>query len=124
MTTKQLNDFLKRANKIVSSYEDKLNTLNYDYFIISSIVFTSDTDYYYLFSVFSDNKVIDKIKLDDASKYNDTFRDLAIKYKTNVIYNYNDLTFKQLKYLETLEDNNINQSEVSDVLFKKSMEIF
>lgn len=124
MTTKQLNDFLKRANKIVSSYEDKLNTLNYDYFIISSIVFTSDTDYYYLFSVFSDNKVIDKIKLDDASKYNDTFRDLAIKYKTNVIYNYNDLTFKQLKYLETLEDNNINQSEVSDTLFKKSMEIF
>lgn len=124
MTTKQLNDFLKRANKIVSNYEDKLNTLNYDYFIISSIVFTSDTDYYYLFSVFSDNKVIDKIKLDDASKYNDTFRDLAIKYKTNVIYNYNDLTFKQLKYLETLEDNNINQSEVSDTLFKKSMEIF
>lgn len=124
MTTKQLNDFLKRANKIVSSYEDKLNTLNYDYFIISSIVFTSDTDYYYLFSVFSDNKVIDKIKLDDASKYNDTFRDLAVKYKTNVIYNYNDLTFKQLKYLETLEDNNINQSEVSDTLFKKSMEIF
>ena len=124
MTTKQLNDFLKRANKIVSSYEDKLNTLNYDYFIISSIVFTSDTDYYYLFSVFSDNKVIDKIKLDDASKYKDTFRDLANKYKTNVIYNYNDLTFKQLKYLETLEDNNINQSEVSDTLFKKSMEIF
>ena len=124
MTTKQLNDFLKRANKIVSSYEDKLNTLNYDYFIISSIVFTSDTDYYYLFSVFSDNKVIDKIKLDDASKYNDTFRDLAIKYKTNVIYNYNDLTFKQLKYLETLEDNNINQSEVSDTLFKRGFEIF
>ena len=124
MTTKQLNDFLKRANKIVSSYEDKLNTLNYDYFIISSIVFTSDTDYYYLFSVFSDNKVIDKIKLDDASKYNDTFRDLAVKYKTNVIYYYNDLTFKLLKYLDTFEDNNINQSEVSDTLFKKSMEIF
>lgn len=124
MTTKQLNDFLKRANKIVSSYEDKLNTLNYDYFIISSIVFTSDTDYYYLFSVFSDNKVIDKIKLDDASKYKDTFRDLANKYKTNVIYNYNDLTFNQLKYLETLEDNNINQSEVSDTLFKRGFEIF
>jgi hypothetical protein len=124
MTTKQLNDFLKRANKIVSNYEDKLNTLNYDYFIISSIVFTSDTDYYYLFSVFSDNKVIDKIKLDDASKYKDTFRDLANKYKTNVIYNYNDLTFNQLKYLETLEDNNINQSEVSDTLFKRGFEIF
>ena len=124
MTTKQLNDFLKRANKIVSSYEDKLNTLNYDYFIISSIVFTSDTDYYYLFSVFSDNKVIDKIKLDDASKYKDTFRDLANKYKTNVIYNYNDLTFNQLKYLENTEDNNINQSEVSDLLFKRGFEIF
>lgn len=124
MTTKQLNDFLKRANKIVSNYEDKLNTLNYGYFIISSIVFTSDTDYYYLFSVFSDNKVIDKIKLDDASKYKDTFKELAVKYKTNVIYNYNDLTFNQLKFLETSEDININQSEVSDLLFKKAFEIF
>ena len=124
MTTKQLNDFLKRANKIVSSYEDKLSSLNYDYFVIASIVFTSDTDYYYLFSVFSDNKVIDKIKLDDASKYKATFKELADKYKTNIIYNYEDLNHNQLKYLDSIDDNCINHSEVSDILYKRLFDVF
>ncbi len=31
-----------------------------------------------------------------------TTRDLSIKYKTNVIYNYNDLTYTQLCYLDSL----------------------
>lgn len=45
MTTKELDKFFKKANKVISSYEDKLSVLDYDYFIISNIVFTSDTDY-------------------------------------------------------------------------------
>lgn len=124
MTTKELDKFFKKANKVISSYEDKLSVLDYDYFIISNIVFTSDTDYYYCFSVFKDNQVIEKIAVNKASDYSKTFKDLSIKYKTNVIYNYNDLNDKQLRYLESLEDNNLNQDEISSILFKRQFEIF
>ena len=124
MTTKDLDKFIKRANKVISNYEGKLSVLDYDYFIISNVVFTSDTDYYYCFSVFKDNKIIEKISVNDASEYSNTFKDLSIKYKTNVIYNYNDLTTRQLDYLDSVDDNNINKDEVSDTLFKKQFEIF
>ena len=124
MTTKDLDKFFKRANKVINSYEDKLKVLDYDYFIISKIVFTSDADYYYCFSVFKDNQVIEKIAVDKASDYSKTFKDLTIKYKTNVIYNYNDLTTRQLDYLDSVDDNNINKDEVSDTLIKKQFEIF
>ena len=124
MTTKDLDKFFKRANKIIDSYEDKLSVLDYDYFIVSNIVFTSDADYYYCFSVFKDNQVIEKIAVNKASDYSKTFKDLSIKYKTNVIYNYNDLTTKQLKYLDNIDDDNVNKDEVSDILFKRQFEIF
>lgn len=124
MTTRDLDKFFKRANKIINSYEDKLSVLDYDYFIISSIVFTSDTDYYYLFSVFKDNKVIDKISISKASDYSKIFKELSIKYKTNVIYNYNDLTNTQLNYLDSLNDNVLNQEEISNILFKRQLELF
>ena len=124
MTTKELDKFFKRANKVINSYEDKLSVLDYDYFIVSNIVFTSDADYYYCFSVFKDNQVIEKIAVNKASDYSKTFKDLSIKYKTNVIYNYNDLTTKQLKYLDNVDDDNVNKDEVSDILFKRQFEIF
>lgn len=124
MTTKDLEKFFKRANKIVDSYEDKLSVLDYDYFIISNIVFTSNTEYYYCFSVFKDNQVIEKVAIDNASDYDKTFKDLSIKYKTNVIYNYNDLTTRQLNYLDELDDKNLNKDEIADILFKRQFEIF
>lgn len=106
MTTKNLDKFFKKANKVISSYEDKLSVLDYDYFIISNVIFMSDTEYYYCFSVFKDNQVIEKIAINKASDYSKTFKDLSIKYKTNVIYNYNDLTTAQLNYLDKIDDAN------------------
>lgn len=122
MTTKELDKFFKKANKIISSYEDKLSSLNYDYFIIASVVFTSDTDYYYLFSVFKDNQIIEKVSA-DSKDYNKTFKDLSIKYKTNIIYNYNDLTTKQLNYLDSLNDNYLNKDEIGNILFKRQLDL-
>jgi len=123
MTTKDLNNFFKKANKIINDYEDKLNVLDYDYFIISNVIFISDADYYYCFSVFNNNKIIEKILINDASEYNKTFKDLSIKYKTNVIYNYDDLTTNQLKYLNNSDDDKINKDEIADILFKRQFEI-
>lgn len=124
MTTKDLEKFFKRANKVINNYEDKLSILDYDYFIVSNVVFTSDTDYYYCFSVFKDNQIVEKIVIDNASDYDKTFKDLSIKYKTNVIYNYQDLTTKQLNYLDSLDDNHLSQEEISDILFKRQFELF
>lgn len=124
MTTKDLEKYFKRANKVLNDYEGKLKILDYDYFIISNVVFTSDVEYYYLFSIFKDNKVIEKIPIYDASEYDKTFKELALKYKTNVIYNYKDLSYKQLKYLESVDDDNISQEEVSDIIFDIDMHPF
>ena len=122
MTTRDLERFFNKANKIINSYEDKLSVLDYDYFIIASVVFTSDTDYYYLFSVFKDNQIIEKVS-SDSKDYNKTFKDLSIKYKTNIIYNYNDLNKKQLEYLDKANDKHINQDEIGNILFKRQLDI-
>ena len=124
MTTKDLEKFFKRANKVITNYEGKLSVLEYDYFIISNVIFTSDKDYYYCFSVFKDNQIIEKIAVNNTSDYKKTFKELSIKYKTNVIYNYNDLTYTQLCYLDSLDDKNLNKSEISSILFKKQLDIF
>ena len=124
MTTKDLDKFFKRASKVIDNYEGKLKILDYDYFIISNIVFTSDTDYYYCFSVFKDNQIVEKIAVNDSKDFNKTFKDLSIKYKTNVIFNYNDLTYTQLSYLDELEDTHLNKEEISSILFKRQMDIF
>ena len=122
MTTRDLEKFFKKANKIISSYEDKLSVLDYDYFIITNIVFTSESDYYYLFSVFKDNQIIEKVS-SDSKDYDKTFKDLSIKYKTNIIYNYNDLNSKQLKYLDSLNDYHLNKDEIGNILFKRQFDI-
>ena len=123
MTTRDLEGFFKRANKIITNYEDKISTLDYEYFIISSIIFTSDKDYYYLFNVFKDNKIIEQIAVNDNKSYSKTFKDLSIKYKANVIYNYSDLSYKQLNFLDTAEDKNINKEELANLLFKKQFDL-
>ena len=124
MTTKELDKFFKRASKVIDNYEGKLSVLDYDYFIISNVIFTSDTDYYYCFSVFKDNQVIEKIAVNDSKDFDKTFKDLSIKYKTNVIFNYNDLTYTQLSYLDSLEDTHLNKEEISSIIFKRQLEIF
>lgn len=123
MTTKDLDKFLKRANKMIDNYESKLKILDYDYFIITNVIFTSSTDYYYLFSVFKDNQVIEKVAV-DSKDFDKTFRDLSIKYKTNVIYNYNDLNYDQLHFLDKIDDEHLNKGEISDIIFKMQMNIF
>lgn len=123
MNSKQFNELMKKYNNIVNTCEDKLNSLNKDYFIVSNIIFTSDKDYYYLFTIYSDNKIIDKVDVSDAKDYKEIYKQLTIKYKTNVIYNYDDLTTKQLNYLEDIEDININQDEVVNLIFKRKLDI-
>lgn len=124
MTTRDLDKFFKKASKVIDNYDGKLKILDYDYFIISNVIFTSDKDYYYLFSVFKDNKVIDKVVVNDSKDYDKTFKDLSIKYKTNVIYNYNDLTYTQLCYLDSLDDRHLNKEEISSIIFKRQLDIF
>lgn len=123
MRVKDIEKFLIKTNDIITSYEDKLKVLDYNYFVISNIIFTSKTEYYYLFNVFKDNKVIEQISITNTKDYNKVFKELSVKYKTNIIYNYNDLSYKQLKYLDSLDDTNINKDEINNLIFKKQLEI-
>lgn len=123
MRVKDIEKFLIKTNDIITSYEDKLKILDYNYFVISNIIFTSKTEYYYLFNVFKDNKVIEQISITNTKDYNKVFKELSVKYKTNIIYNYNDLSYKQLKYLDSLDDTNINKDEINNLIFKKQLEI-
>ena len=77
MTTRDLDKFFKKASKVIDNYEGKLKILDYDYFIIS-----------------------------------------------NVIYNYNDLTYTQLCYLDSLDDRHLNKEEISSIIFKRQLDIF
>ena len=123
MRVKDIEKFLIKTNDIITSYEDKLKVLDYNYFVISNIIFTSKTEYYYLFNVFKDNKVIEQISITNTKDYNKVFKELSVKYKTNIIYNYNDLSYKQLKYLDSLDDTNLNKDEINNLIFKKQLEI-
>lgn len=124
MSTKQLDDLLKRANKVIDNYDNKLKQLDASDLIVSSIIFLNDVDYNYLFTIYKDDKAISKIMISDAVDYKKTFKELVEKYKTNIIYCYNDLTNNQLEYLDTLSDANINKSEIGDILFKRQFDIF
>lgn len=123
MRVKDIEKFLIKTNDIITSYEDKLKILDYNCFVTSNIIFTSKTEYYYLFNVFKDNKVIEQISITNTKDYNKVFKELSVKYKTNIIYNYNDLSYKQLKYLDSLDDTNINKDEINNLIFKKQLEI-
>ena len=75
-----------------------MQDLTKDVIITTGIVFTSDTEFYYIFNVFKDNKIADKVRANDVIAFDRVFKELANKYEVNIIYDYGDLTYMQLKY--------------------------
>jgi len=108
-TNAQIRSILDRASK-------KMQDLTKDVIITTGIVFTSDTEFYYIFNVFKDNKIADKVRANDVITFDRVFKELANKYEVNIIYDYGDLTYMQLKYLaEELGDipNRVEQVELN-----------
>ena len=99
MSKSEVIDAIKRASKIVNRYDERLKELDKDVVIFSGIVFTSDTDYYYIFSIYKDNKLISKVRANDSKEYDKVFADLTNKYEVNILTRYDDLNSKQISYL-------------------------
>lgn len=123
-TKKDILDALKRANKVINCYSDKLKELDKDVIIFTSIVFTSDKDFYYLFSIYRDNKLIEKIRANDVKEFDKTFTELTNKYEVNILYNYADLNSNQINYLQKIKPPRVNDADIESISFNMMFDIF
>ena len=107
---KTINDKIDKANKKLK------DIVKQDVSVVSKIVFTSDTDFYYVFNVIRKGEIIDKVRANDSKQYDKTFKDLANKYEVNIVYDYSDLTYKQLEYLAGYtNDNRVETGTLEDL---------
>ena len=104
-----------RIRSIVDRANKKLKELSKDVVITTGIVFTSDTDFYYIFNVYRDKKIFDKVRANDVEQFNKVFKDLTCKYEVNIIYDYTDLTYSQLEYLSDIVDSIPNKIEPNEI---------
>lgn len=112
---KKINDKLDKANRKLK------DIVKQDVSVVSKIVFTSDTEFYYVFNVIRKGDIIDKVRANNVSQYDKAFKDLANKYEVNIIYDYSDLTFSQLKYLSELDTPNKVEKGELDSLYLDTM---
>ena len=86
--------------KVLNKINDRLNKLQNDYITITTgIVFTSDTEFYYIFKIYYLDKLKETIKADTDKDYERIYSKLADKYNALIQVDYSDLTDKQLMYL-------------------------
>ena len=107
---KSINDKINRAN-------NKLKEIvKQDVSVVSKIVFTSDTEFYYVFNVIRKGEIIDKVRANNSRQYDERFKELANKYEVNIIYDYSDLTYSQLEYLAGYKkDNRVESGTLEDI---------
>lgn len=87
---KQLNNINDRLDKFIK------------YTIEHTIIFTSDTEFCYLFNVYNrHHKLVETCKIDasDIKGLENCSNSLENKYKTKIITNYDTLSTEQLNYL-------------------------
>lgn len=102
-----------QIKSIVDRFNNKLKELNKDVIITTGLIFTSDTDFYYIFNVYKNNKILDKIRANNVEQFNKAFKDLTCKYEVNIIYDYTDLTYSQLDYL--YNNTNDKQTKIESI---------
>ena len=124
MSKSDVIDAIKRASKIVNRYDERLKELDKDVVIFSGIVFTSDTDYYYIFSIYKDNKLISKVRANDIIEYDKVFADLTNKYEVNILTRYDDLNSNQIKYLIDTDAPKVDRAELETISLNNALNMF
>ena len=108
-----MQEFLKQYKGIVERADTKLKELGKDTVITNSIIFTNQTEFYYLFKVYQNKICIKKVKATNSKEFDKAFKELADKYGANIIFDYTDLSRHQIIYLQNLDkDNRANQDEL------------
>lgn len=124
MSKSEIIDAIKRASKIVNRYDERLKELDKDVVIFSSVIFTSDTDYYYIFSIYKDNKLINKVRANDIIEYDKVFADLTNKYEVNILTRYDDLNDNQINYLIDTDAPKVDLSELETIRLNNTLNMF
>ena len=124
MSKSEVIDAIKRASKIVNRYDERLKELDKDVVIFSGIVFTSDTDYYYIFSIYKDNKLVSKVRANDIIEYDKVFADLTNKYEVNILTRYDDLNSNQIKYLIDTDAPKVDRAELETISLNNALNMF
>lgn len=124
MSNKQILDTLNKASKVLNRYDAKLKELDKDVIIFSSVVFTNDKDFYYIFNIYKDNKLIKKVRANNSKEYDKVFTDLTNKYEVNILYNYADLNTKQVNYLLDIQAPKVSKDELDSIAFNNMFDIF
>lgn len=124
MSKSEVIDAIKRASKIVNRYDERLKELDKDVVIFSGIVFTSDTDYYYIFSIYKDNKLVSKVRANDSKEYDKVFADLTNKYEVNILTRYDDLNSNQIKYLIDTDAPKVDRAELETISLNNALNMF
>ena len=84
-------------NKI-KTLVDRLDTLDSTDIIIT-LKFTSNTEYFYIFKVFKNNKLIKEITAQKDCNFKDLVRNLKLKFSARLSTDFSNLTIAQLEYL-------------------------
>ena len=124
MSKSEVIDAIKRASKIVNRYDERLKELDKDVVIFSGVVFTSDTDYYYIFSIYKDNKLVSKVRANDSKEYDKVFADLTNKYEVNILTRYDDLKSKQISYLIDTDAPKVDRAELETISLNNALNMF
>ena len=124
MSKSEVLDAIKRASKIVNRYDERLKELDKDVVIFSGIVFTSDTDYYYIFSIYKDNKLISKVRANNSIEYDKVFADLTNKYEVNILTRYDDLNSYQISYLIDTDAPKVDRAELETISLNNALNMF
>lgn len=92
--------------------------------IISRVVFfNNDNNFFYIFNVVLNDKIIKKFRANDNEEYDTIYDELVQEYNTNVEYKYDDLNYNQLDILNELYDNDEDSVRVSIDRIRKDKSI-
>lgn len=80
--------------------------LKHDTSIISRVIFTKSKEFYYMFYVIQKGVVKTKKRANSVKEFDKVYEELTNEYNSNIIYDYTDLTKKQLEYLAIFKNDN------------------
>ena len=87
---------LKALNKSVDVIKKRVDSLPSNTQLMTKIVFTSDTDYHFIYEIIKNGKVIETIETDLTDN---EIKTLENKYRTKLDFYLDDLTDDQVRYV-------------------------
>lgn len=118
---------VKIKKEVVDALKVKLDDIQYEQSLdknnirlIVRVVFCSDEEFFYVFNIVKDDKVLKKVVANNTREYDKIYKDLVIEYNTNIEHKYDDLNSNQLDYLNNIDIDSTRVS-IDEVNKRKSI---